>query len=65
MLYMPPVEANICEATQLNNGLLMPTLGLGTYQARGPSVASAVSWAVHYGVRHIDTASIYRVKVFC
>ena len=48
---------------ELHNGVNVPTVGLGTYRSRGLSVTAAVSWALELGVRHIDTASIY--KVFC
>jgi len=44
----------------LSNGVKMPALGLGTFQARGEDVEKAVISALNAGYRHIDTASIYR-----
>ncbi len=47
-------------ATQLNNGVSMPILGLGVYQIRsGRETYQAVSTALEIGYRHIDTASYY------
>ncbi len=47
-------------ATQLNNGVCMPVLGLGVYQIRsGRESYQAVSTALEIGYRHIDTASYY------
>ncbi len=47
-------------ATQLNNGVCMPILGLGVYQIRsGKETYQAVSAALEIGYRHIDTASYY------
>lgn len=46
--------------TKLNNGILMPQLGLGVYQvAQGEEVEQAVTHALRAGYRHIDTASYY------
>ena len=48
-------------AFKLHNGLPMPYLGLGVYQAaNGNEVINAVQWALEAGYRHIDTASIYK-----
>jgi diketogulonate reductase-like aldo/keto reductase len=45
----------------LNNGVLMPMLGLGVYQSRpGRETESAVRCALDLGYRHIDTAKFYR-----
>ncbi len=45
---------------QLRNGVDMPYLGLGTYQAENnQEVIDAVKHALEIGYRHIDTASIY------
>ena len=45
----------------LNNGVEMPYLGLGVWQAQNDEeVINAVKWAVQEGYRHIDTAAIYR-----
>jgi diketogulonate reductase-like aldo/keto reductase len=37
-----------------------PSAGLGTFRARGEEVKLAVIAALNAGIRHIDTASIYR-----
>ncbi len=45
---------------RLHNGVEMPYLGLGVYQAQeGEMVQNAVGWALEAGYRHIDTASAY------
>lgn len=44
----------------LNNGVKMPSLGLGVWQAKsGKEVEDALRWAIEAGYRHIDTARIY------
>lgn len=44
----------------LQNGLQVPQLGLGVFQAdRGTETEKAVSWALAAGYRHIDTAAVY------
>lgn len=44
----------------LNNGIDIPRLGLGTWQApEGAAVETAVRTAIEVGYRHIDTAMIY------
>lgn len=44
----------------LNNGVEMPQFGLGVYQTQeGPEVETAVSAALDFGYRHIDTAALY------
>ncbi len=43
----------------LNNGVAMPLLGLGVYQAHGQTCVNAVTWALEAGYRHIDTARFY------
>ncbi|MGI9548074.1 MAG: aldo/keto reductase [Flavobacteriaceae bacterium] len=44
----------------LHNGVQMPYLGLGVYLSEdGQEVIDAVKWALEFGYRHIDTASIY------
>jgi diketogulonate reductase-like aldo/keto reductase len=48
------------EAVTLNNGVEMPALGLGVWQAKtGSQCRQAVLWALEAGYRHIDTARIY------
>lgn len=44
----------------LNNGVAMPQVGLGVFQAaEGDEVRRAVGWALDAGYRHIDTAALY------
>jgi diketogulonate reductase-like aldo/keto reductase len=52
--------ANIARI-KLNNGVEIPQLGLGVWQAaRGQVTQDAVHHALAHGYRHIDTARIYR-----
>ena len=45
----------------LGDGVLMPMLGLGVWQAKaGTEARQAVEWALEAGYRHIDTATYYR-----
>lgn len=45
---------------KLHNGVEMPYLGLGTYQSdNNQEVVDAVKYALDFGYRHIDTASVY------
>ncbi|MDC6391012.1 aldo/keto reductase [Maribacter sp. PR1] len=45
---------------ELRNGVTMPYLGLGTYQAENnQEVIDSVKYALEIGYRHIDTASVY------
>lgn len=50
---------HIAATTTLNNGVKMPWLGLGTWQASGDEVLTATRIALEAGYRHIDTAMIY------
>lgn len=43
----------------LNNGVTLPMLGLGVFQAPPEATAAAVEEALRVGYRHIDTAAIY------
>ncbi|KAH3662180.1 hypothetical protein OGAPHI_005428 [Ogataea philodendri] len=43
----------------LNNGVVMPLVGLGTWQSQPNEVALAVEHALKNGYKHIDTAAIY------
>ena len=54
---MQPLTIN--STVTLNNGVKMPLLGLGVYQARGREGEQAVTWALETGYRHIDTAKFY------
>lgn len=54
------MEGKIDLAIELYNGVQMPWLGLGTWQAaEGAEVESAVKYALEIGYRHIDTAAVY------
>jgi len=44
---------------KLNNGVLMPIVGLGTFRSKTEDVYQAVLDAIEAGYRHIDTAMIY------
>jgi methylglyoxal/glyoxal reductase len=51
----------ITDCTTLNNGVRMPWLGLGVFQAKpGEEVRNAVKAALETGYRAIDTAAGYR-----
>jgi diketogulonate reductase-like aldo/keto reductase len=43
----------------LNNGVMMPALGLGVYQAAPDETVTALQIALEKGYRHIDTAAAY------
>lgn len=44
----------------LSNGITIPRLGFGTWQAKdGDEAYNAVKWALEAGYRHIDTAYVY------
>jgi diketogulonate reductase-like aldo/keto reductase len=46
--------------TTSGDGLAMPLLGLGVWQAaEGAETARAVGWALEAGYRHVDTAQLY------
>jgi diketogulonate reductase-like aldo/keto reductase len=40
-------------------GASIPSLGFGTWAARGNECAQAVTWALESGYRHVDTAAVY------
>lgn len=44
----------------LNNGVVLPALGLGVFQSPPEQTAAAVDTALRAGYRHIDTAAAYR-----
>jgi diketogulonate reductase-like aldo/keto reductase len=51
---------SIASRVKLNNGVEIPLLGLGVFQASsGDETRNAVKWALEAGYRHIDTARIY------
>jgi len=43
----------------IGDGVQMPLLGLGTWQARGSAARDAVVRALELGYRHVDTATVY------
>ena len=48
-------------AWALANGVEIPYLGLGVWQAdNGQEVVDAIKWALQAGYRHIDTAAAYQ-----
>lgn len=44
---------------KLNNGILIPVLGLGTWRAEKGEVKNAVMHAIDFGYRHFDCAMFY------
>ena len=48
------------EAIQLNSGVSMPLIGLGTWDLRGGECTETVVNAVRHGYRLIDTAQMYQ-----
>ena len=54
------MELTIAKKLKLNDGRLIPQLGLGVWQTRaGPTCEAAVLAALEAGYRHIDTAAMY------
>lgn len=47
------------ELITLNNGVTMPSAGLGVYQTPPEETVAAVQAALEVGYRHIDTAAAY------
>ncbi|MET0959117.1 MAG: aldo/keto reductase [Psychrobacillus psychrotolerans] len=57
---MRTVALSIHSTKKLSNGIEMPRLGLGVYKMTEPDIAiQAMTAALDYGYRHIDTASLY------
>ncbi|MCD9096448.1 aldo/keto reductase [Luteimonas fraxinea] len=50
---------NATHTIPLNNGVVMPSLGLGVFQAKPEVTAAAVEEALRLGYRLIDTAAAY------
>ena len=46
-------------AFQLQNGVLLPAIGFGTYKATDGNGKQAISDALETGYRYLDTASFY------
>jgi diketogulonate reductase-like aldo/keto reductase len=54
------MQATVEPVARLNNGVMIPRLGLGVYQSPpGQATQKAVEYALKTGYRHIDTARIY------
>ena len=53
------MELSIASTRTLNNGVAIPLLGFGVFQATAAETIPAVKWAIEAGYRHIDTAKIY------
>lgn len=53
------MDKSIQTTTTLTNGIKMPLLGLGTWQARGKKCEHAVEFALNHGYSMIDTAQGY------
>ena len=47
----------------LSNGVELPAVGLGTFKASPADVKVAVHAALQAGIRAIDTAAIYKVRM--
>ena len=55
---------SVAKTLTLNNGIIIPTLGLGVYQMQeGQETEQAVRWALEAGYRLIDTAKLYANEV--
>ena len=54
------VSAQDSPSVPLGPGVVMPLLGLGTWQMRGSECRRAVRYALDMGYRHLDTATMYR-----
>ena len=46
---------------KLSNGVEIPIVGLGTYQALGEEIKESINNALEIGYRHFDTADFYKV----
>ncbi|HTS32839.1 MAG TPA: aldo/keto reductase [Thermoplasmata archaeon] len=54
------VPTSLSAGYRLNQGPLLPCLGLGVFQVEpGATTRQAVSWALEAGYRHVDTAKLY------
>lgn len=54
------MEAAATGMITLRNGVAMPSIGIGTYQAGGSTLYNSLIAALQHGVRHIDTARMYK-----
>ena len=53
------VESGNTDTVRLHNGVLMPVVGLGSWQLNGEECEAAVEEALSLGYRHIDSAQAY------
>ena len=53
------MELSLNSEFELNNGVNIPILGLGTWDVYGNQATKSVKWALETGYRLIDTASFY------
>ena len=60
----PPYFKPIVPTVQLNNGVVMPMISLGTWDFNGESARDAVRLALKVGFSHIDTAWKYGNQAF-
>ena len=61
LLLMSEDDASLVPSIRLSNTIELPAIGLGTFKARGNSLKAIICCAVKCGIRHIDTASVYKV----
>lgn len=52
-------RANMTPTFELNNGLSVPKVALGTWQSDPGQVKAAVKFALQVGYKHIDCAFVY------
>lgn len=53
------MKLDINSTCKLNNEIEIPILGFGTWDLRGKTALNAILWALEFGYRLIDTASLY------
>ncbi|MFX0007321.1 MAG: aldo/keto reductase [Promethearchaeota archaeon] len=53
------MKLSIDSKIDLNNGVKIPILGLGTWKLVGKTAYDSVKWALEAQYRHIDTAKLY------
>ena len=61
LLLMSEDDASLVPSIRLSNTIELPAIGLGTFKARGNSLKAIICCALKCGIRHIDTASVYKV----
>ncbi|CAG9580007.1 putative prostaglandin f synthase [Leishmania major strain Friedlin] len=49
-----------CTHVTLSNGVQVPQLGIGTWEAKDGNEVVNIKWAVNAGYRHVDTAHYYK-----